>query len=158
VQAGLLPAEADARTESWFERLLALLVPSVDRLDQLPQRAALIFAYDPAAAISAPDNAETLTNTSAQRVLDAFAGLVQLEPGPLSAERFKAMVNQVKTDAGVKGKELFHPIRVAITGSHSGPEFDRLIPLIEEGSQLSLPKPVLSVKDRVQAFISARKG
>jgi glutamyl/glutaminyl-tRNA synthetase len=56
----------------------------------------------------------------------------------------------------VKGKDLFHPIRIVLTGSHSGPEFDKLIPLMEEGAQLKLPTHVLSVKERVDAFQSAR--
>jgi nondiscriminating glutamyl-tRNA synthetase len=41
-----------------------------------------------------------------------------------------------------------------LTGSHSGPEFDKLIPLIEEGSQLDLPKHVPSVKERVAQWLS----
>ena len=158
VQAGLLPEQADETIERWFERLVALLVPSVDRLDQLPQRAALIFNHDPEAAICAPENVEILEAISAQRVLDAFAGLVELEQGPLTAERFKAIVNQVKIDANVKGKELFHPIRIAITGTHSGPEFDKLGPLIEDGSQLPLPKHVPNIRERVRVFQAARKG
>ena len=55
-----------------------------------------------------------------------------------------------------RGKELFHPIRLIVTGSHSGPEFDKLIPILEEGSRLNLPKHVLSVRERVEAFAKAR--
>ena len=58
----------------------------------------------------------------------------------------------MKAETGAKGKELFHPIRIVITGSHSGPDFDRLIPILEEGSQLNLPKHVLSVRERVEEF------
>jgi len=65
-------------------------------------------------------------------------------------------VNEVKAETGTKGKELFHPIRIVITGSHSGPEFDKLIPILEEGSRLSLPKHVLSVRERVEKFAKAR--
>lgn len=72
----------------------------------------------------------------------------------LTPERFKALVNHVKAETGAKGKELFHPIRVAITGTHSGPEFDKLVPVIEEGSRLRLPH-IASVRERVQAFMAA---
>ena len=61
-------------------------------------------------------------------------------------------MNEVKAETGAKGKELFHPIRLIITGSHSGPEFDKLIPILEEGSHLDLPRHVLSVRERVEAF------
>ena len=43
-----------------------------------------------------------------------------------------------------------------MTGSHSGPEFDKLIPILEEGSRLNLPKHVLSVRERVEEFARAR--
>ena len=43
-----------------------------------------------------------------------------------------------------------------LTGAHSGPEFDKLIPLIEEGSHLQLPVHILSVRERVEAFERAR--
>jgi len=76
--------------------------------------------------------------------------------GELAPERFKQIVNEVKAETGAKGKELFHPIRIVITGSHSGPEFDKLIPILEEGSHLPLPKHVLSVKERVEEFAKAR--
>ena len=75
--------------------------------------------------------------------------------GQLTGEEFKAIVNHVRAETGAKGKELFHPIRIVITGSHSGPDFDRLIPILETGSHLSLPRHVLSVHERVEEFAKA---
>ena len=63
------------------------------------------------------------------------------------------VMNEVKAETGVKGKDLFHPVRIVLTGAHSGPEFDKLIPLFEDGSRLSLPAHVLSVRERVEAFL-----
>jgi len=62
----------------------------------------------------------------------------------------------VKTETGAKGKELFHPVRIMLTGSHSGPEFDKLIPILEEGSRLRLPRHVKSVKERVDEFVGSK--
>ena len=73
----------------------------------------------------------------------------------LTPERFKAVMNEVKTAVGVKGKDLFHPVRIALIGSHSGPDFDKLIPLIEEGSRLHLPVHVKSVQERAKEFVAA---
>ncbi len=50
VRAGLLPENPDEATRAWFSKVIALLAPSVDKLEQLPERAALIFHYDAAAA------------------------------------------------------------------------------------------------------------
>ena len=78
--------------------------------------------------------------------------------GRLAPECFKLLVSEVKAETGAKGKELFHPIRIIVTGSHSGPEFDKLIPILEAGSQLNLPQHVLSVRERVEEFGRARAG
>ena len=68
------------------------------------------------------------------------------------------MMKDVQREAGVKGKELYHPVRLMLTGAHSGPEFDKLIPLMEEGSQLQLPVHILSMRERVEAFEQERSA
>ena len=77
------------------------------------------------------------------------------DESPLTVERFNAIVNEVKAETGVKGKDLFHPVRIALIGAHSGPAFDKLIPLLEDGSRLQLPVHVKSVRERVQEFAAA---
>ena len=158
-EAGFGPEQRSENEFRWFARLIELLAPSVDRLEQLPERAEMIFNYDAAAALAANDNAETLGWSKTPAVIESFARRAIAEPAHgMTAERFKAIMNEVKSEAGAKGKELFHPVRVMLTGSHSGPEFDKLIPLIEEGSKLPLPKKVKSLKERVEEFLAARKN
>ncbi len=147
---------ASNEVDEWLSKVTALVVPSVNKLDELPKRGEVFFGYDAAAALANPDNAEVLAAPKTNDVLTAFTTRVANESAPLTAERFKAIVNEVKTETGVKGKDLFHPIRIVVTGTHSGPEFDKLIPLIEEGAALNLPIPVMSVKDRVAAFAAKR--
>ena len=146
--------------QKWLATVVQLLVPSVDRLDQLPARASLIFDYDAHAALNSPDNAEVLAWPNTDAVLARFTYKILendcAREGKLTPEQFKKIVNEVKAESGAKGKELFHPIRIVVTGSHSGPEFDKLIPILEEGSRLPLPKPVLNVYQRVEQFAKTR--
>jgi nondiscriminating glutamyl-tRNA synthetase len=155
VSAELLPQNPDERTRAWFAKVMALLAPSVDKLDQLPERARLIFYYDAAAALAAPDNAEVLSGPQTRDVLATFPELVESDPSPITPERFKSIMNEVKARTGAKGKDLFHPVRIVFTGSHSGPEFEKLIPILEEGSQLNLPHHVMNVLERLAAFRAA---
>jgi nondiscriminating glutamyl-tRNA synthetase len=145
---------------TWLGNITRMLAPSVDRLEQLPDRAALIFDYDAKAALAEPDNAKVLAWPHTDAVLSGFTIKIledeSAREGKLTPEQFKKIVNEVKAETGAKGKELFHPIRIAVTGSHSGPEFDKLIPILEEGSHLSLPKDVLSVRERVEEFAKGR--
>ena len=119
-----------------------------------------IFHYDAKAALANPDNAEVLALPNTDAVIARFTVKIledeSAQAGQLTSERFKQIVNEVKAETDAKGKELFHPIRLMITGSHSGPDFDKVIPILEEGSRLSLPGHVLSVHERVQAFAKAR--
>jgi glutamyl-tRNA synthetase/nondiscriminating glutamyl-tRNA synthetase len=144
----------------WFASVTRLLAPYVDRLEQLPDKAAFIFHYDAKAAIAAPANAEVLLWPQTDAVLARFTVKVledeDAREGRLTPEQFKKMIQEVNAETGAKGKELFHPIRMAVTGSHSGPDFDKVIPILEEGSHLALPSHVLSVNERVEQFAKAR--
>jgi glutamyl-tRNA synthetase/nondiscriminating glutamyl-tRNA synthetase len=140
--------------DTWLLQLLALFVPAVDQLDQLPEKTRFIFSVDPTAALANEENAAVFANPSARAVLEAFAARIATLPPPMTAEAFKFAMNDVKTATGVKGKDLFHPVRIAITGAHSGPEFDKLVPLIEAGQALALPTPIPGVRDRVEGFLS----
>jgi glutamyl-tRNA synthetase/nondiscriminating glutamyl-tRNA synthetase len=144
----------------WLSKIVATLAPYADRLDQLPERASRIFNYDAKTALAHPDNAQVLALPNTDAVIERFTVKVledeAAQAGQLTPERFKQMVNEVKAETDAKGKDLFHPIRLMITGSHSGPDFDKMIPILEEGSHLTLPGRVLSVRERVEAFAKAR--
>jgi len=155
IRAGLLPESPDERTRAWFAKVVALLAPSVNKLDELPDRAGLIFHVDAASALASADNAEVLGGQKANEVLATFAELAEADNSLMTPERFKAIMNEVKARTETKGKDLFHPVRIVFTGSHSGPEFDKLIPILEEGSQLPLPVHVMNTHERIAAFKTA---
>ena len=158
--SGRAQLDVSAAVTSWLDQITRMLIPSVDRLDQLPERSSLVFKYDAAAALASPDNAEVVALPNTNAVLTRFTSKIledeSARENRLTPEQFKRIVNEVKAESGAKGKDLFHPIRIVITGSHSGPEFDKLIPILEEGSRLALPKHVLSVRERVEQFAKAR--
>jgi hypothetical protein len=61
----------------------------------------------------------------------------------------------VKDTTGQKGKALFHPIRVALTGADEGPELDLIVPAIDRavelGSESGLAK-VIGCRERASAI------
>lgn len=59
---------------------------------------------------------------------DLAASLLPLEPW--DENTFNTWLNEVKAQSGKKGKELFHPIRKALTALDNGPELKTLLPLI----------------------------
>ena len=154
-RAGLLPASLNGHVSGWANKLIDLLAPYVDLLEQLPERAGIIFKHDPAEFLNSTENAEVFANDD-KKAISVLREFSQRCPdSELSPERFKAIMNEIKSGLGVKGKDLFHPVRIALIGSHSGPDFDRLIPLIEEGSRLELPIKLKSVHERIIDFLAA---
>jgi glutamyl-tRNA synthetase len=67
----------------------------------------------------------------------------------LDAEGWGAVKKRVGAETGRKGKELFRPLRVAITGEVSGLELDRLVPLIASGQRL-FPDRIATVAERAR--------
>ena len=64
---------------------------------------------------------------------DFLAKTAELLPaGPYTLESWGAWTDAVKAATGAKGKALFLPLRLALTGMRHGPEMNRLLPLIGE--------------------------
>ena len=53
-----------------------------------------------------------------------------LPPEPWTAESWSAWTTAIRAATGLKGKALFHPLRLALTGREAGPEMRALLPLI----------------------------
>lgn len=53
-----------------------------------------------------------------------------LPPEPWDDTTWSALTKAVSVATGLKGRALFHPLRLALTGSESGPELKFLLPLI----------------------------
>lgn len=58
------------------------------------------------------------------------AAIETLPPEPWDATTWKGWSQAVAAKAGVKGRALFHPLRLALTGRDKGPEMAPLLPLI----------------------------
>lgn len=150
---GLLPDKEVASDEVliWFVHLLQVFAPAVDHLDQLTAKTLFMFGFDPEQARSREDNAAVLATDSARTVLGELAARVRAHHDLVTPEVFRFWMEEIKESTGANGKELYHPVRIALTGTQSGPDLDKLIPLIEHGGPLGLDVP--SVKQRVERFV-----
>jgi glutamyl-tRNA synthetase/nondiscriminating glutamyl-tRNA synthetase len=74
---------------------------------------------------------------------------------------FRALAKQVQQASGAKGKALFHPIRLALTGAAEGIELDIAVPAIERGALRGRPEGIgriLSARERAAEFAAALAG
>ena len=131
--------------------MIDALPQHLDTLNQLPVAVKLIFEYDAATVVSSEETRHVVEDPGAREVLKSFIPKVLAE-SELSYPQFREITKAVQKETGKKGKDLFHPIRVALTGAVSGPELEKLIPIFEEGSKLPLAKHVKSVSERLREF------
>lgn len=148
-QPGFLPDNPGTEIQAWAGEVAGLLLNHLEKLDDLPREAAIVFSFAPGEELERPDVQEALAVPGARDVIAAFARHVATL-GQLDYETYRQIVTTVKQETGQKGKNLFHPIRIAITARASGPELDKLIPVLERGCKLELPVAVLGVKERVK--------
>ena len=60
-----------------------------------------------------------------------------LPPEPWDQETWSAWTKAVAAETGAKGRGLFHPLRLALTGLEHGPELKKLLPLIGRDRSLA---------------------
>ena len=63
----------------------------------------------------------------------------------------------MKQATGRKGRALFHPIRIALTGASEGPELDVIVPAIDRLADLADTglAPVIGCRERARKMSEA---
>jgi nondiscriminating glutamyl-tRNA synthetase len=156
LRRGYLRRRTDEATE-YLISALPMAVGSVDRLEEIPDRLKFLFEFDPVVALAREDVAGVLHETGAREVIAAL-GEELAGSGRLDREAFRAAATRVRQRTGQKGKALFHPIRVALTGEAGGPELDLAVPAIDRGAALPDSAglaPIVSCRERAAAFATA---
>ena len=119
----------------------------------LQQLLNLVFRYDAAVSLQAPEAHAVLSRYAARDVIRELA-LFLLEPYPFNSDRFKHVVTLLKEKLDIRGRDLFHPIRLALTGRPGEGELDRVILLVDEAAPLPFAFPVKSIRTRILEFCS----
>ncbi len=147
-------AGRDPRVLEFLSRAVSIAAASIDRLDQVPARLHFLFDYSAAASLSDP---AIRAEASGARAVIATLADELAKSGPLTdKETFRALAGRVREKSGAKGKALFHPIRLALTGEQEGLELDLAVPLVEAGARLADAgiRRIFSAADRAASFLA----
>lgn len=116
----------------WRERALSLFK---SRMTTLADAVALFQPLSDSAYAVGEEAKEVLSWPETPKVWEAWeTALAAHGADYLTEADFGALQDQVKVAAGVKGKHLFMPIRVAVIGKPSGAELKELVPLLPKSS------------------------
>jgi nondiscriminating glutamyl-tRNA synthetase len=121
----------------WLEEGIDVVKTSVHRLTEFAGALAFVTEYTPPQVDRA--------------FAEKLAEELRANGAPRDEGGYKAMVERLKNATGLKGKNLFMPLRLATTGLEHGPELVRAIPLIQHASEVD--SRVLSPLTRVERCI-----
>jgi len=153
-ERGWLAAEPSPEQHDWCARAASMLGGHAADRASLADLLGLVFQYDAREIISRVESHVVLSRYAAREVLRQVA-LLLLDEAPLTSERFKEIVTTLKDGMELRGRELFHPIRLALAGRAGEGELDRVILLLDEAAARSFAMPVKSARERVLEFCSA---
>ncbi len=126
IKAGQVSADMSAEELAWAKQVISLYQEQMNYGAEIVELSDMFFKdsleYDTEAK-------EVLAEEQVPEVLRAFlAELEKLEV--LEVPEIKASIKAVQKETGHKGKKLFMPIRVAVTGQTHGPELPNSIQLL----------------------------
>jgi glutamyl-tRNA synthetase len=128
-------SEPNDRDLEYLETIVPAAAASVDRLEQVVGRLTFLFDYSVARALARPELAAEANE--ARTVIEALAAELARSGPLLDRDAFRSAASRVRDRSGQKGKALFHPIRLALTGEPEGLELDQAVPAIERGAALA---------------------
>ncbi|MGX7149697.1 glutamate--tRNA ligase [Enterococcus ureasiticus] len=126
VAEGKIEAQPSDEKLEWLKKVVSLYQPQMSYAAEIVNVSELFFNEHPVLDDAAK---EVLAGETVPTVLAAFKA--QLEAmDVVDVPSIKAGIKAVQKETGVKGKNLFMPIRVAVSGQMHGPELGDTIELL----------------------------
>ncbi len=110
-----------------LKKILTAIRVYLNKLDEIPDQIK-IFTWDEI-ILDNENLREILETESSRKVFKALAekfGTLD----EINAENYKVMLAEVQSETGIKGKLLFKPLRIALTGSENGPELPAIAEIL----------------------------
>ncbi|GAB2480067.1 glutamate--tRNA ligase [Alkalibacterium psychrotolerans] len=133
VKAGYASENPTPEQSEWVKKLVSLYQEQMSYAAEITKLATLFFEDS---LEFSDEEKEILNGETVPQVLDAFASQLK-EVEPFEAAAIKKSIKAVQKETGVKGKNLFMPIRVAVTGQQHGPQLNDAIELLGRDKALA---------------------
>ncbi len=112
----------------WLTTVVDLVKTHLNCLSELTNQ--LDFIFNPEVRLG-NEAKDVLKGEKSAQVLDCFSKMLD-QMDELIPERIAEMIKVVGKETGAKGKELFMPIRAALTGNIHGPELPKIIAVLDK--------------------------
>jgi nondiscriminating glutamyl-tRNA synthetase len=111
----------------WIKALVAILKDRISTVAEISQKAKFVFENN--IEFETEEAEQTIRESQIADILEAL--LEELaEIDEIDEEFSKTIMKKLQKKTGIKGKNLFMPIRIAITGQQHGPDLDKIMLVI----------------------------
>ncbi|MDO5375017.1 MAG: glutamate--tRNA ligase [Staphylococcus rostri] len=133
IKAGLLPESPSEADLEWGRKLVALYQEQMSYAGEIVPLSELFFRDEKALDEAAQEVLDGEQVPELMRVLSSkLEALESFEAGAIKKE-----IKAVQKETGIKGKQLFMPIRVAVTGQMHGPELPNTMEVLGKDKVLT---------------------
>ena len=126
VKEGVVTQEEVDNNRAWFEKLISLYQPQMSYGAEIVELTKQFFVEE---IKFDEEELEILKQDTTVAVFEDFLEKLEVA-GDFTSENIKTLIKTIQKDTGVKGKNLFMPIRIASTGSMHGPELNTSLELL----------------------------
>ena len=141
VKEGVATQEEVDNNRAWFEKLISLYQPQMSYGAEIVELTKQFFAEE---IKFDEEELEILKQETTVAVFEDFLEKLEVA-GDFSSENIKTLIKTIQKDTGVKGKNLFMPIRIASTGSMHGPELNTSLELLGRDRVVARVKAALEL-------------
>lgn len=149
---GWLPESLSADSMDWVGDVVEAVFKYLYKMEDLIPETCVVFDFRPEEDLSRPEARKVLSRDQTRSVIEEFYRRIRNHTS-LNLATYKKVLSDVTAATGQTGRTLFQPVRLALTARTSGPELDKLIPILEKGKELDLPVQVKGVEERVRAVL-----
>ncbi len=134
IEAGYVSNDEIEEKRDWVTRIVRMAQERLDYLAQIVDFSKRFVGET--VEIEDEKVLEILKGETVETVLTAFKGIVESSEG-VDAELAKTIFKAVQKETGVKGKNLFMPVRAAVSGEGHGPDMGDVLVVLGKRQFLS---------------------
>ncbi|ADQ45293.1 glutamyl-tRNA synthetase [Caldicellulosiruptor kronotskyensis 2002] len=127
VEAGYIKEDEAQSKFEWLKKIVKSVYEGLDYLSQIKDRVDVFFNNE--IKIEEDEAKEVLKWDHVKDLINVFENKIR-QMNELTPEAIKLLFKEIQKETGYKGKNLFMPIRVVLTGKTHGPELVEIIEIV----------------------------
>lgn len=139
INAGLIPESPSEEDLDWGRKLIGLYQKEMSYAGEIVPLSEIFFRDEVALN---EEEQEVINGEQVPELMEHLYGKLE-ELEPFEAAEIKKTIKAVQKETGIKGKQLFMPIRVAVTGEMHGPELPNTMEVLGKEKVLKRLKKYL---------------